>query len=159
MKIPAGLDVGLNGRGRVITPEIPGSAFIIGSSVILARPWSVDEGAAGRWKSRIGIAIDAAGNALSDNAAADVIAHLVLPSTPANQQPSTVCAGLLSVDVSDSVAEGTGKRQNGSLQRAEATGCRITLISLFLAAVPRLADANEELTALHEPRKVDENGF
>ena len=47
---------------------------------------SVDQGAPaklpGRWKSHIGIAIDAAGNALSDNAAADVIAHLVLPSTP-----------------------------------------------------------------------------
>lgn len=81
------LPLGKIGWVRVITGEILSSAFIIGSLVILIvehRSRSVGR-TGGRWKSRIGIAIDAAGNALSDNAAADVIAHLVLPSTTANQ--------------------------------------------------------------------------
>lgn len=100
------------------TPEIPGSAFIIGGS---ANPGSlgVDQGAAGL-KSRIGNrAIDAAANALSDN----------------SLQPSRTVTLLLFTD----------KEREGILSNV-----RITLISLFLAGklVARLADADEELTAL-----------
>lgn len=102
------------------TPEIPGSAFIIGGS---ANPGSlgVDQGAAGL-KSRIGNrAIDAAANALSDN----------------SPQPSRTVTLLLFTD-----------KERG--REGILSNVRITLISLFLAGklVARLADADEELTAL-----------
>lgn len=102
------------------TPEIPGSAFIIGGS---ANPGSlgVDQGAAGL-KSRIGNrAIDAAANALSDN----------------SLQPSRIVTLLLFTD-----------KERG--REGILSNVRITLISLFLAGklVARLADADEELTAL-----------
>lgn len=115
------------------TPEIPGSAFIIGAS---ANPGSVDQGAADS-KSRIGIERSTpAANALSDNATPSLPVHLC-----------TCCCS----HARPCVEIGT---HGGRIlfQRAEASRWRITLISLFLAGklVARLADADEELTALHE---------